>query len=728
MSTRNPSLSTPELMKLKFDEVQNIMIEREKNIKMEMAKLVRECDSLKKEVDFLEISQSSTNLEKCSLEQKLERSEGRCEELEKQVVEMEEKIQKLRSEKLDIEEKLGKSERRCDDLDTRIVEIEEKVQKFRSEKLDVERKKCEDANQSVEELNVSANLPDFVENEGVGAISDNSCFGLSNKGSFGYTGTGGRNSASNSGVAETKGAVKNDQGKKVEVRGGSHRASLSTRCSHKKIIKKIRKNLQKENLEKFEQSCFGHLLNIKKLKFQGTLMLQLLMHMDMDVSNEEKLVFKINNSNVEFRPSDFSLITGLLCYGTLEATTTSSSSIHKDVFHSRACIGLKDVKKAFLTASRDNEGRGELTLKLALLYFLYGILLPRNGGITKSDMKYFHLVGDLEKFKAYPWSLVAYQFLVQSILSARARMDGLQVTNKKLDIRINGFSYALQAWAYEVLPPVGAYCATRANNFGNLTPPILCWSTKKTIRFNDLKKFFTLRDKARMVSEGIQTSRKKKIKVTLKWTTPLSRHQPKKRRRKLLCTKDQMSQALMHEKQSIVTDCSSLLNLLRNGFWFCGSGNIDGAGEETENGDGKVNADAMSSPDEVRDHSSGSGGHGSSERDGTYPHYNPAVAVPDNRGEEPQITGDIIITISDSDDGIPDMPSGLTNKRNITDCCGEVDCKKRSKPTAPSACDSESPLQKLNVQNDVDSTYSDDESCSDAYMNNFVSMIQSKIK
>lgn len=50
----------------------------------------------------------------------------------------------------------------------------------------------------------------------------------------------------------------------------------------------------------------------------------------------------------------------------------------------------------------------------------------------------------------------------------------------------------------------------------------------------------------------------------------------------------------------------------------------------------------------------------------------------------------------------------------------------RREERAGAACDSQSPLQKSNVLNDVDSTDSEDESCSDTCMNNLVATLHSK--
>ncbi|KAH6755050.1 hypothetical protein C2S53_018573 [Perilla frutescens var. hirtella] len=152
VSTIHPGLSIPELIKLikhsfrecEFDEVQNGLMEREKNMKLEIEELVRDRDSLKKEIDLLEKTNSYTELEKCGVEEKLGISQRRCQELDKEIVQMGEMIRILRGEKLGVEEKLEHSNRKGEDMDERLLKMEREIEVLRREKLD--------ANRTIEEL------------------------------------------------------------------------------------------------------------------------------------------------------------------------------------------------------------------------------------------------------------------------------------------------------------------------------------------------------------------------------------------------------------------------------------------------------------------------------------------------------------------------------------------------------------------------------------------------
>ncbi|XP_057810197.1 uncharacterized protein LOC131024690 [Salvia miltiorrhiza] len=252
---------------------------------------------------------------------------------------------------------------------------------------------------------------------------------------------------------------------------------------------------------------------MNQLRFQGQLLLHLLLHIDMAASNNTTLVFNINNSSMEFQPTDFHLITGLrLVNSEASSSTTTSSSIHKRVFQGRPTIMFKDVEEAFLDVSHDHEGRGEVTLKLALLYFLYGVVLPASP-TKKIDLHYLHLADNLEAFNAFPWGQVAHELLVSSMLSARLCMDSSRATR----LVMHGFIFALQVWAYEKLPSVATHCAAPAHNLQHSTVQILRWSATKIIRFQHLKPFFTLGDEVLQSAQASPEQQNAKVEPST-WT------------------------------------------------------------------------------------------------------------------------------------------------------------------------------------------------------------------
>ncbi|KAI3453792.1 hypothetical protein Pfo_010455 [Paulownia fortunei] len=145
------SLPISELIKLikhsfrerDFNEVQNILIDREKSMKAEMENLIRDCDSIKEEVLLLERTQGLAELEKLKFEEKLQRSERKCEELK-------ETIARLVEEKRVCSDRIKRSEKRYDKVSTEnskmaneknklIFELNEKINELKNKNLESER-------------------------------------------------------------------------------------------------------------------------------------------------------------------------------------------------------------------------------------------------------------------------------------------------------------------------------------------------------------------------------------------------------------------------------------------------------------------------------------------------------------------------------------------------------------------------------------------------------------
>ncbi|KAH6790704.1 hypothetical protein C2S51_005710 [Perilla frutescens var. frutescens] len=211
MPTIRPDKSIPELIKhikhsfreSEYDEVQKTLIEREKNMKIEIGNLMRDRDLLKKDIDLLENTQSYTELEKCSVEEKLGMSQRRCarncveeklencnrkcKEMDERLLKMgreienltrdkfdanqtvkelkweesdaDQKIRILMREKLGVEEKLENSNRKCEEMDERLLRMGKETEELRREKFDANRTIEElklkeiEADQAVQELN-----------------------------------------------------------------------------------------------------------------------------------------------------------------------------------------------------------------------------------------------------------------------------------------------------------------------------------------------------------------------------------------------------------------------------------------------------------------------------------------------------------------------------------------------------------------------------------------------
>ncbi|KAL8552980.1 hypothetical protein ACS0TY_001594 [Phlomoides rotata] len=254
-------------------------------------------------------------------------------------------------------------------------------------------------------------------------------------------------------------------------------------------IDKIRRGLKGQNLKKFGESCFGPLLQMSKMRFHGQLYHHLLLNQDRMVSLKN-LVFHVGNKDAVFGPIEFSLITGLK-FGSL-IDCPLKSTLHEKYFkHLQQSISIKDIHTAFEKVDQCSED----CLKLALLLFLYGVLLGQHNN-KNIDMRYFHLVDNISEFNDYPWGRVAFEYLIENIhCNMRVIIEGCssekteKATNHEKYIDCNGFIYALQCWAFESIHSAGIYAGILIEMEKKVgIPRIVCWNATPFSTFEQWSK------------------------------------------------------------------------------------------------------------------------------------------------------------------------------------------------------------------------------------------------
>lgn len=275
------------------------------------------------------------------------------------------------------------------------------------------------------------------------------------------------------------------------------KAKISCRVQWR-CLEEIDTILNKDNKDNFKKSCFGHLMGMKPLQFQGQLMLQLLFRQDSSCSTD-RVIFHINNKEAEFGPKEFALITGL--HFGVTPSFPKESNLHRDVFKGKKGLVLLDIEKAFEEVGRKKKGKGTTVLKLALLYVLYGILLVRDRKSRRIDIRYIHLVDKLEAFNSFPWGRVVFEHLVEETRRCMKKQLKEYQKKKAIDPDFNenmkfdydGFTHALQVWAYEIMPDVADLCATRLDQ--TKVPRMLQWKAEKIVTSEELKRlaFFNLK-------------------------------------------------------------------------------------------------------------------------------------------------------------------------------------------------------------------------------------------
>ncbi|KAH6757448.1 hypothetical protein C2S52_023430 [Perilla frutescens var. hirtella] len=268
---------------------------------------------------------------------------------------------------------------------------------------------------------------------------------------------------------------------------GSNRSgqggNVSLRC-HFQLLQQVPELLSAANLSHFRDSCFGHLLEITEMQFQGQLY-HILVRNHLMADNPSRLHFHIYDKVHEFSPAEFALITGLKLSGYYEPPT--SSLVHALCFSNKKTLKFEDISNAFKQECEISGGDSELSLKLAFVFVLYSVLLTRDNNI---QMQFLHLVDDIDKFNDYPWGYVSFEYLVEATLSRKEVLDNQLRQGKKPAYEAFGFLMALQIWAYEVIPDLGRHCAQKIEGKEHVFPRMLRWAVPGFCHYDDLMRFF----------------------------------------------------------------------------------------------------------------------------------------------------------------------------------------------------------------------------------------------
>ncbi|KAI3974668.1 hypothetical protein MKX01_021512 [Papaver californicum] len=264
----------------------------------------------------------------------------------------------------------------------------------------------------------------------------------------------------------------------LKIKETMHFPATVTCLSQMKTIKVIEEKLNSTQLEKFRDTCFGHLLCMPKLKFCGNVVHSLLLReIGGPCINDEAIQFLIGGHLIQFCAQDFSLITGL----SLETRPSiekdplflSHRLRHKYFFGSKS-ISMYTLEETFINCEHEDD-----TVKLALVYLLEFLLLGKDKK-TYIDLRFLQIVDDLDEFNMYPWGLVSYERTFSSLaIALRRRAEKFkekQRTNPNHwheTYSLRGFPFAFQVWAYENIPKLGEAFAKRIDHVN--CPPILRW-------------------------------------------------------------------------------------------------------------------------------------------------------------------------------------------------------------------------------------------------------------
>ncbi|KAL0551374.1 hypothetical protein IC582_010460 [Cucumis melo] len=248
-------------------------------------------------------------------------------------------------------------------------------------------------------------------------------------------------------------------------------------CQVHKIGSLIKDKLTKDQLQMFEKTIFGPLLNVNMV-FNGQLIHHFLLRQIPEDGNADGICFSVLGKNVRFTQKEFNIITGLWPTNNPLKKDCDSKRLQSLLFGSEnkkliTCLEIEEIFKNFEFTNDDD------AVKVALVVFIETVMVGKDKK-TQSDMDILGRVDDEEAFKSFDWSTFFYTRLLNSLktsLQGKKEAYELKKTRSSKAVsyyNIKGYVLAFQVWAYEVLSTANEHLATR--NSKGLIPRILRWN------------------------------------------------------------------------------------------------------------------------------------------------------------------------------------------------------------------------------------------------------------
>ncbi|KAL0534172.1 hypothetical protein IC582_028456 [Cucumis melo] len=233
-----------------------------------------------------------------------------------------------------------------------------------------------------------------------------------------------------------------------KINPSHHFYSLVSCLSHlEKTTHNIKAKLKPDQLTLFRKTKFGHFLDLN-IVFNGPLIHYLLLR------------------------EDYIQLVG-------------NSRLLEKFFKDKECVYVSNLEDIFL----EYEGDDDDIVKLALVYFIEISLLGKDRR-TKVDIGFFKIADDWNTFNNYDWGRI---FFVRTLSALKRALDKQYAKGKKKSTQtkkytINGFSHALQVWAYESIPTIIGCGVDKVND--HAIPRMLRWVCQQSPKSQTISQVF----------------------------------------------------------------------------------------------------------------------------------------------------------------------------------------------------------------------------------------------
>ncbi|KAA0041180.1 Ulp1-like peptidase [Cucumis melo var. makuwa] len=243
-------------------------------------------------------------------------------------------------------------------------------------------------------------------------------------------------------------------------------------CQVHKIDSLIKDKLTKDQLQMFEKTIFGPLLNVNMV-FNGQLIHHFLLRQIPEDGNADGICFSVLGKNVRFTQKEFNILTGLWPTINPLEKDCDSKRLQSLLFGSEnkkliTCLEIEEIFKNFEFTNDDD------AVKVALAVFIETVMVGKDKK-TQFDMDILGRVDDEEAFKSFDWSTFFYTRLLNSLkTSLQGKKRSIRAEeDTKFQSSVILQHQRLRA-CFSVLSTANEHLATR--NSKGLIPRILRWN------------------------------------------------------------------------------------------------------------------------------------------------------------------------------------------------------------------------------------------------------------
>ncbi|KAA0032831.1 Ulp1-like peptidase [Cucumis melo var. makuwa] len=218
-------------------------------------------------------------------------------------------------------------------------------------------------------------------------------------------------------------------------------------CQVHKIGSLIKDKLTKEQLQMFDKTIFGPLLNVNMV-FNDQLIHHFLLRQIPEDGNADGICFSVLGKNVHFTQKEFNIITGLWPINTKLEKDLDNKHLQSLLFGLEnkkliTCLEIEEISKNFEFTNDED------AVMVALVVFIEIVMIGKDKK-TQFDMDILGRVHDEEAFKNFDWSTFFNTRLLNSLkASLQGKKEAYELkktTSSKVVAyyNINGYVLAFQ--------------------------------------------------------------------------------------------------------------------------------------------------------------------------------------------------------------------------------------------------------------------------------------------